>query len=73
MDPTQNSTQKKVYHGHEKVRLACHFLPARGEVVIELMEVFTAEGALFFALVRVRETSAVKTSRKLGGFKRRKC
>jgi len=26
------------------------------------MEVFTAEGALFFALVRVKETSAVKTS-----------
>ena len=36
---------------------------------MELMEVFTAEGALFFALVRVRETSAVKTSDKLGGFK----
>ena len=40
---------------------------------MELMEVFTAEGALFFALVRVKETSAVKTSGKVGGFKRRKC
>ena len=36
---------------------------------MELMEVFTAEGALFFALVRVKETSAVKTSEKLGGLK----
>ena len=40
---------------------------------MELIEVFTAEGALFFALVRVKETSAVKTSGKVGGFKRRKC
>ena len=37
---------------------------------MESIEVFTAEGALFFALVRVKETSAVKTSEKLGGLEK---
>ena len=36
---------------------------------MESIEVFTAEGALFFALVRVKETSAVKTSGKVAGLK----
>ena len=40
------------------------FLPATGVVAMELMEVLTVEGALFFPFVRVIEISAVNTSEK---------